>query len=221
MPRLILPLSILGLITFAVATPPSDRPRGLAHGLKNGNDGAQDRALRGEADLSGEQEVPPNDSDAEGEFTIKFDCEFTRARFRLEVHADDVLQAHLHCGSAGENGPVVAFLFGLFPGGVDVDGQLSALTLTQANLDAVNVNCAEAVGYQIETLEDLADAMAAGDVYVNVHTVAFPGGEIRGQVEVEESRVQCENGNNDDNEDDENENENDNDNGDGHDHGDR
>lgn len=32
------------------------------------------------------------------------------------------------------------------------------------------------------TLEDLVALIESGDAYVNVHTVANPGGEIRGQV---------------------------------------
>jgi hypothetical protein len=31
-------------------------------------------------------------------------------------------------------------------------------------------------------LSDLVDAMSAGNAYVNVHTTAYPGGEIRGQI---------------------------------------
>ena len=29
---------------------------------------------------------------------------------------------------------------------------------------------------------DVADAIKAGNAYVNVHTVAFPSGEVRGQI---------------------------------------
>ena len=33
------------------------------------------------------------------------------------------------------------------------------------------------------TLEDFLDALESGEAYINVHTTANPGGEIRGQVE--------------------------------------
>lgn len=218
MKRLLLPVAVLGLISFVAARQPASvgnqgegRDRGGKKGFKAG------------AELTGDQEVPPNGSEAEGRFEIQFDCAFTEARFELKVEAENVLQAHLHCGSAGENGPVVVFLFGLFPGGVDVDGVLSAFTITQANLDAVNADCMNALGYQVETLEDLAAAIAAGDIYANVHTVAFPGGEVRGQLEPARRQPRCvDNGMGNDNDNDnsnENENDNHNDSGDDHDHG--
>jgi hypothetical protein len=34
-----------------------------------------------------------------------------------------------------------------------------------------------------KTLDDLLEQMRAGNTYVNVHTKAHPGGEIRGQIE--------------------------------------
>ncbi len=35
------------------------------------------------------------------------------------------------------------------------------------------------------TINDLLDEMQRGNTYVNVHTVANPGGEIRGQIEAD------------------------------------
>jgi hypothetical protein len=33
-----------------------------------------------------------------------------------------------------------------------------------------------------QSLDDLLDQIRAGNVYVNVHTTQFPGGEVRGQI---------------------------------------
>jgi hypothetical protein len=93
-----------------------------------------------------------------------------------------VTQAHLHCGAAGQNGPVVVFLFGFIPGGFDVDGQIARFTLTDANVAAVGADCVPTIGMEINNLADLLDATRDGLIYANVHTVANPGGEIRGQL---------------------------------------
>ena len=99
----------------------------------------------------------------------------------------NVVAAHIHLGSAGINGPVVAFLYdaaGVPPGGGRTNGVLAEGTITAANL----IN-----GLAGHPLSDLIAAMESGGAYVNVHTndgVAptntgpgdFPGGEIRGQI---------------------------------------
>ena len=43
--------------------------------------------------------------------------------------------------------------------------------------------CIGAVGRSIDTIEELADAIDLGLVYWNLHTAAFPAGELRGQAE--------------------------------------
>ena len=90
------------------------------------------------ADLTGAQEVPPVATETEGEITVSFDRELTEARFRLNVEDGmAVTMAHLHCAPTGVNGPVVAFLFGMVPGGFDVNGRLAKFTLKDANITAI------------------------------------------------------------------------------------
>ncbi len=130
--------------------------------------------LKFEADLDGGQEVPPVVTATTGEIEVKFNDDLTAADFELKVrNGVAVLQAHLHCAPAGQNGSVVVFLFGLIPGGFDVDGDLAEFTFTEANI--TNFACGE-------TLEELAAEMQSGNVYANVHTVDNPGGEVRGQL---------------------------------------
>ena len=131
--------------------------------------------------LSGAQEVTAGcpgpmcgvDTHTLGFFRIQFRADFSVAHFKLDViRGVGVTQAHIHCGPAGTNGPVVAFLFGPSPV-LTVSGNLSHGVLT--NADITNDACGS-------TLAALAFAARAGDLYVNVHTVDNPAGEVRGQL---------------------------------------
>jgi hypothetical protein len=130
------------------------------------------------ATLSGDQEVPPVATDTTGKFKLHLNKDETEGEFTLTVKDGvRIRQAHLHCAPAGSNGPVVVFLAGDNAAGYDVDGKwISNATVTDTSIS--NPACGA-------TIADLADAMRAGNVYVNVHSVAFPGGVVRGQVEAD------------------------------------
>lgn len=133
------------------------------------------------ADLSGSQEVPAVTTTADGRGSIKIEEADDEIRFKVRV--DDmtaVTQAHLHCAPTGQNGPIVAFLSGLIPGGFDQDGLLAAATLKDANIVATAADCQLNA---IADIDDLVEAIRAGNIYMNVHTIAHPTGEIRGQLE--------------------------------------
>jgi len=131
------------------------------------------------ARLRGSQEVPAVTTSTRGEARIQFNDATTAAEFDLEVEDGiRVTQAHIHCAPAGANGPIVVFLAGFHDRGWDVDGDwIGDTTFTGANI--TNPACGS-------TLAELADAMAEGRTYANVHTAANPGGEVRGQPEGEE-----------------------------------
>jgi hypothetical protein len=127
------------------------------------------------AQLIGDEEVPPVATDASGKFKIQFDKTATTAEMTLAVSdGQRIQQAHLHCGPAGVNGPVVVFVAGLNAAGHDVDGKwISNAVATDSSI--VNTACGA-------TLAELAAHIRAGDVYVNVHSVSSPTGVIRGQL---------------------------------------
>lgn len=135
-------------------------------------------AVNFKAHLSGDQEVPAVETDATGKIIIHINQALTLLRFKLDVFkADDLLSAagaHFHCGVEGMNGPVIAFVAGSFAPGFDGHFQIRA-TLTDDSIIGVTA-CGT-------TIAELAMAMAEGNVYVNVHSLSHPGGEIRGQVE--------------------------------------
>jgi hypothetical protein len=176
---------------------------GSVRGRDQGKHHDRPRGMEFRASPDGLQEVQQVDTPTRGRFKIRFNEDMSAARFELKVFDGmEITQAHLHCAPAGVNGPVVVFLFGLIPGGFDVHGELAKFTLTDANVAAVGANCVPTTGAEILNLADLAAAAAAGDIYVNVHSIANPGGEIRGQ-------LRSKHGNNHDDDDDDDDEDND------------
>lgn len=139
--------------------------------------------LRFEATLSAAQEVatPPVVSDASGRAIVWFDKALSQVFVDVRVRGVSVERfraAHFHCQRPGINGPVA---FGLQnPGPLVFDGRRVRGVLTNANVGTAD--CVPLIGRPINNLASLAFAMRDGLVYVNVHTIEFPGGEIRGQL---------------------------------------
>ena len=135
------------------------------------------------APLAGEQEVPPVETNAAGLAQLQLNDEDTTLHFKLIVaHIEGVTQAHIHCGAEGVNGPVVVFLFGFDPVGVAVNGIIAEGTITDADVIA-RPDSAMCPG-GVANFDELIAKMRGGETYANVHTLAHPGGEIRGQVRV-------------------------------------
>lgn len=106
--------------------------------------------------LSGANEVPPVSSSAAGSgtVTVKDDGSVTA---KVTVTGMTATAAHIHMGAAGTNGPVIV-----------------PFTKTADNTF-------EAAAGAKMTPEQLA-AYKAGNTYVNVHSAANPGGEVRAQL---------------------------------------
>jgi hypothetical protein len=140
------------------------------------------------ARLSGANEVPPLVTNTTGRANVEFNEALTEATFKLRVFVGEQLtQAHIHCGVAGVNGPIVAFLAGLFGNSTsqNVDGTwVNNATLTS---DIVVVREQGTEPNQcphraVSTIADIAELARNGQAYVNAHTKANPGGEVRGQL---------------------------------------
>ena len=107
------------------------------------------------ATLNGGQEVPPTPSTGTGVGCFVFDASTNIISYNITYAGLTSAEtaAHLHQAAAGVNGPVIVPL----PLGTPKTGS-APLTAAQAA------------------------ALMAGNVYTNIHTQAFPGGEIRGQL---------------------------------------
>lgn len=131
---------------------------------------------RFDTDLKGSEETPPVSTTMTGDARFKYEERDNTMAFRLKVrNGNDVTMAHLHCAPKGQSGPIVVTLFGMIPGGFDVNGELADFTIHDANI--VQGACPG-----ISNVQTLAQAIRDGKIYVNVHTVAHPNGEIRGQL---------------------------------------
>ncbi|CAH8248271.1 CHRD domain-containing protein [Paenibacillus melissococcoides] len=124
--------------------------------------------------LSGRNEVPPVRTIASGNAVFQLSRNRTQLRFRLVIrNINRVTQAHIHLGRRGQNGPIVAFLFGPSKFGISVRRGVIRGVLTSRDL----------IGpLKGKTIRDLIREIERGNAYVNVHTIQFPDGEIRGQI---------------------------------------
>jgi hypothetical protein len=130
------------------------------------------------APLNGAEEVPPVDTRARGAAIFRLSADGTELSYRLiasNIH--DVEMAHIHVAPAGQNGPVVVWLYPDAPPPQPIpgrhDGVLATGTITASDLVGPLAGMA---------MDDLVAEIRAGDAYVNVHTSQWPGGEIRGQL---------------------------------------
>ena len=106
--------------------------------------------------LSGANEVPPVSSSAAGTGTVTVAADGT-VTAKVTVTGMTATAAHIHSGAAGSNGPVIV-----------------PFTKTGDNTFEA------AVGAKM-TPEQMA-MYKAGNTYVNVHSAAHPGGEVRAQL---------------------------------------
>ena len=166
--------AILTVVALALLLAPGFAGSVTADSDDNGGD-------KFRAKLTGSQEVttPPGGVDTDTAGKARFELNDARTELEFELEVEDgvrVTQAHIHCAPAGSNGPIVIFLAGFHDKGWDVDGDwIGDATATGANV--TNNACGS-------TLAEIAQAMAEGRTYANVHTVAHPAGEVRGQIEV-------------------------------------
>jgi hypothetical protein len=105
--------------------------------------------------LSGDQEVPPNNSTSRGGCYAQLDSVARRLSLVCTHNVVGAAVAHIHRGAPGVNGEIV----------FDVGDPLSPIEATWNDIAPA----------------DLTDLLA-GNLYLNIHTSGRPSGEIRGQI---------------------------------------
>lgn len=149
--------------------------------------------------LTGDQEIPPRDTKAHGQASFHLNKTGDELRFKLNVaNIENVVQAHIHCGTPTDNGPIAVWLYPNTTGGPAlstangrIQGRIADGVLTDANV--IDLADSAACPGGVDELEDVIAKINGGGAYVNVHTNDFVGaintgpgdfpmGEIRGNL---------------------------------------
>lgn len=146
---------------------------------------AAEHARNFRAHATGAEEVPPNDSRAQGQAVFQLSRDGTELQYRLNVaNIQNVTQAHIHCAPVGSNGGIALWLYPSAPPARLIPGRSSGVlgTGTATDGDVVTVDASAVCPGGIATLAELVEKLRTGGAYVNVHTLQYPPGEIRGQI---------------------------------------
>jgi CHRD domain-containing protein len=150
---------------------------------------SQAQEVKLHADLIGFQEVPALLSTGEGEFIATVDPSRASITFTVTYSGllADATQSHIHFGQRGVNGGIMIFFCTNLtpPAGVPVPQHcpLREGTVT-GTVTAADVVGPAAQGVAPMSLDNVISAIQSGQIYANVHSTRWPGGEIRGQVKV-------------------------------------
>ncbi len=134
--------------------------------------------------LDGSQEVPPVSTFARGIGIVQFAANLRSASLQVSFTdlTGDFTRLHLHCNVAGQNGPVAAGVIDFVAIGAD-NSEVATLGSNQINATIMDGNFPSDGGAcGISSVRDLFNAINEGGIYYNLHTKAFPSGEIRCQV---------------------------------------
>ncbi|MFC0134563.1 CHRD domain-containing protein [Massilia eurypsychrophila] len=136
------------------------------------------------ATMSGPNEAPPNSSPGTGAATLLINENFNEIRLQVDFTGltAPTVAAHIHCctpppGTAPAATPLPAFPdfpLGVTSGSYDMTFDLlSPGTYNPAFIEAAGGTVALAA-------TELVEGIRAGEAYFNIHTSAYPAGEIRG-----------------------------------------
>ena len=142
-------------------------------------------ALKSEGSFSQQIESPFQNSTAKSIFDtasatldINFEDDFSSAQYSIQGQnlVGGVFAAHLHCGKAGVNGPIVVTLNAI-PN--VTEGLIGQGTIENDLVNPSLFTCGDVV---IRTVAALYEVILERLIYFNVHTNIVPSGLVRGQI---------------------------------------
>lgn len=168
-----------GISEFQYTAIANPNPAGVTADLF---DGISEIGCNAHASLSGKNEVPPNESNATGIANIQLNEDGSQYVYWVNTTGlSKITGAHIHKGSAGENGDVV----------VTLSKEKSAKDEDNPEIwFSGNI-----------TKDDLQGPLAGKGIsdfwiiiregaYVNIHTDEFTGGVVRGQLVIDEAQME-------------------------------
>lgn len=150
------------------------------------------------ADLSGFNEVMTVSSPARGSFRGVLSRNATSFSYRLVFKelSSSVTQSHIHFGAHHTNGGISVWLCQTDVNKAPVGQEATPMCAMMGSdgrsgevvgeITAANVIGPSGQGISSGEFEEVIRAIKAGRTYVNVHSSTFPGGEIRGQIKVDD-----------------------------------
>jgi hypothetical protein len=131
--------------------------------------------------LVGSEQVGPVNTTAFGFAKIQLVQNSTLQFIRFRVVVCDIVEvihSHIHVGAAGTNGDVIIHFFDQPT--MPFNSTDGCSTLASGERGPADLMTSSKGG--INSWSDFVHALLTGNTYVNVHTHAHPGGEIRGQI---------------------------------------
>jgi CHRD domain len=159
-------LAITGVLAIAITTATAD-----------------EGATRFRTSMSGFQETPPILTNGNGTFHATVHGNSLTYTETFDGLTSSVTQSHIHFGERAVAGAIFVFLCSNLGNGPSGTPSCPAAGGTVSG----SVTAADVIGVSGQNISAgdflaLLRILRSGDAYVNVHTVKFPGGEIRGQV---------------------------------------
>jgi hypothetical protein len=147
-------VGLIALLGGCAAAPPAD----------NANDNTVDNRVSFSAIVDAAQQVDFVDSPAVGSATLMLNAAQSELTYDISATGltASVVGVHFHHGAAGQNGPIIA--------------DLSATVVSNEGGSARIMGV-----WRTIRPEDL-ELLLAEELYINIHTVNYRGGEARGQI---------------------------------------
>jgi hypothetical protein len=151
-------LQILGVAASAALLAASARPAAAQQ---------HEQPIKYTVDMKASMATPPVAGNASGNATLTYEGHMVHYFISVSGLSGPATMAHIHVGKLGVSGPPV-FTFPI--------NKVASGKLAEGDIDLSKAASKTVSGDSLKVL------LNNGSAYINVHTAAHPGGEVRGQI---------------------------------------